>query len=112
MKIILDIPDNLIDSQNERNLYLFAGMEMIAFKTRGDKWKIKTKGCLMCGECCKHLTKRHPFPVIDDKCIHLINPPGYGDKWICGLGIYRPFACAISNSKEKYCKVKYEYKKE
>ena len=112
MKIILEIPDDIVEDLKDRNLYLFAGMDAIAFKNRGDKWKIKIKGCSMCGECCKHLTKEHPFPIIDGQCVYLMNPPGYGEKWICGLIINRPFNCAISNTRAKYCKIKYEYQKE
>ena len=112
MKIILDIPDDIVEDFKERNLRVFAGIELIAYKYRGDKWMIKIEGCSMCGECCKHLPKEHPFPVIDEQCIYLINPPGYGDKWICALGINRPFGCAVSNTTAKYCKVKYKYMKE
>ena len=112
MKIILEIPDDIVEDLKERNIRVFAGMDLIAEKTRGDKWKIKTRGCSMCGECCKHLPKEHPFPVIDGQCIYLINPPGYGNKWICGLGINRPFGCAVTNSRAEYCKVKYKYLEE
>lgn len=109
MKIKLDFPDSLLEDFKERTLMVFAGIEMIAFKNRGDRWKIKTSSCVMCGKCCKDLKKEHPFPVINGQCIYLVNPPGYGDKWICGLRISRPFNCAISNTTAKYCKVKYKY---
>lgn len=112
MKIILDIPDNIVEDLKERNIRVFAGMDLIAYKYRGDKWKIKVRGCSMCGKCCRHLPKEHPFPTINGQCVYLINPPGHGNKWICGLKINRPFGCAVSNTKEKYCEVKYEYLKE
>jgi len=111
MEITLEIPDNIVSDLKDRNIRVFAGIDLIAEKLRGDKWKIKTSGCSMCGKCCKDLGKVYPFPVIDGQCIHLVNPPGYGDKWFCGLGVNRPFGCAILTPTADYCKVKYEYMK-
>ena len=113
MKIILDIPDDIVEDQKERNLRLFAGIDLIAYKNRGGEWMVKTRGCSMCGECCRNLPKEHPFPTIDGKCIYLINPPGYGDKWICALGINRPFGCGMEDTSFiKGCTVKYKKMKE
>ena len=109
MKITLDIPDNIVDQIQDRNLYLMAGIDLVAEKLRGDKWKIKTSGCSMCGKCCKELREEHPFPVIDGQCVYLENPEGYGDKWVCGLRINRPFGCSISTTTADYCNVKFEY---
>jgi len=111
MKIALEIPDNIVEDFAERNLYVFAGIDLIAEKLRGDKWKIKTRKCSMCGKCCMNLKEDHPFPVIDGQCVYLVNPPGYGDKWICGLRINRPHGCAISTPTADYCNVKFEYMK-
>lgn len=112
MKIELDFPDDLIEDFKERTLRIFAGIEMIAFKIRGDKWQVKTSSCAMCGKCCKNLPKEFPFPVVNGQCIYLINPKGYGKKWVCSLGINRPFGCAVADTTAKYCKVKYKYLKE
>ncbi len=112
MHIELDIIDKIVEDLKDRNIRVFAGIDLIAEKLRGDKWRIKVNGCSMCGRCCKNLPKDHLFPLINGQCIYLINPPGYGDKWICRLRINRPFGCAISNINPKYCKVKYEYVKE
>ena len=86
-----------------------AGIEMIAFKNRGDKWQIKTGVCSMCGKCCMTRKNNYIFPVIDGKCVYLENPEGYGDKWVCGLGGFRPIACSVSNPIDKYCTVKFKY---
>ena len=111
MKITLEIPDDVVEDFKERNLYVFAGIDLVAGKNRDDRWKIKTSGCSMCGKCCRDLGRTHPFPVIDKKCIYLINPAGYGDKWFCQLGLNRPFACGVSINNYDYCTVKYEYMK-
>ena len=111
MKIALEIPDNIVPDFKERNIRVFAGIDLIAEKLRGDKWKIKVSGCSMCGKCCMNLSKEHIFPVIDGRCIYLVNPPGYGDKWICSLGVNRPHGCAVSTPTADYCTVKYEYVK-
>ena len=112
MKINLEIPDDIVEDFKDRNLRIFAGIELIAEKNRGDKWQIKISGCSMCGECCKQLPKNFIFPTINGQCIYLVNPEGYGDKWICGLKTNRPFGCAVGNSTLKNCTVKYEYLKE
>lgn len=109
MKINLDFPDDLIEQFKDRNIRIFAGIDLIAEKLRGDKWKIKISGCSMCGKCCMNLKEDHPFPIIDGQCIYLENPPGYGYKWICGLRVNRPQGCAVSNPTAEYCTVKYEY---
>jgi len=112
MHIKLDIPNEIVEDLKDRNIRVFAGIDLIAEKLKDDKWKIKVSGCSMCGRCCKELKKEHPFPIINGQCVYLENPPGYGDKWFCQLGLNRPFGCAISTSTAEYCKVKYEYIKE
>ena len=112
MKITLDFPDDLVEDFKKRTLRVFAGIELIALKYRDDKWQIKVLSCVMCGKCCKNLPREHHFPVINGQCIYLVNPPGYGEKWICRLGINRPFGCAVSNTTGEYCEVKYGYIKE
>lgn len=107
----MNIPDDIVSDLKDRNIRILAGIDLIAEKLRGDKWKIKVSGCSMCGKCCMDLKKDHPFPVIDKQCIYLVNPEGYGDKRICGLRINRPHGCAISNPTADYCTVKYEYVK-
>ena len=109
MKIELNFPDDLLEDFKERTLRVFAGIELIAFKNRSDNWQIKTSGCSMCGECCKQLSDKYSFPVIDGQCIYLTNPRGYGDKWICSLGINRPFGCCVTTPTLKNCTIKYEY---
>lgn len=111
IKIVLEIPDDCIEQFEDRNIRVFAGIDLIAEKLRGDKWKIKTRRCSMCGKCCMDLKEDHPFPVIDGQCVYLVNPPGYGNKWICGLGVNRPHGCAIGTPNADYCTVKYEYVK-
>jgi len=109
MKITLEVPNKIVSDLKDRNIRVFAGIDLIAEKLRGDKWKIKTQKCSMCGKCCMNLKKDHIFPVVDGQCVYLVNPPGYGDKWICGLRVNRPHGCAISTPTADYCTVKFEY---
>ena len=112
MKIELDIPDDIVEDFKDRTIRVFAGIDLVAEKIRGDNWKIKTNKCSQCGKCCMDLRKEHPFPVVDGRCIYLTQPEGYGGKYFCGLGLNRPFGCAISTPTADYCKVKYEYIKD
>jgi len=111
MKIQLEIPDDVFEELSYRNLYLIAGIEPIAFKNRDDKWKIKTSACSMYGKCCKKLKEGFTFPIVNEQCVYLQNPAGFGDKWICSLGLNRPIGCSIANFTTDYCTVKYEYVK-
>lgn len=89
MKIEIDIPDWV----EEKHLYLFAGIELVAYKYLNEDWKIKTSRCNMCGKCCENLKNDTAYPpVINNKCIHLIND---GNKKTCGLAINRPFRCGM-----------------
>lgn len=109
MKITLEIPDDVVEDFVERNLYVFAGIDLVAHKYRGKKnWTVKIQRCSQCGTCCKNLKKEHPFPVVDGKCIYLTQPGGYGGLWFCSLGINRPFGCAIADTDATYCSVKYK----
>ncbi|MBA7657492.1 hypothetical protein ES703_65430 [subsurface metagenome] len=110
MKITLKIPDDIVEDFAERNLYVFAGIDLVAHKYRGEKnWTVKIQRCSQCGTCCQNLKEEHPFPLVDGRCIYLTQPEGYGGLWFCSLGINRPFGCAIANNNATYCSVKYEY---
>jgi len=110
MKIQLEIPDNIVEDFAERTLYVFAGIDLIARKYRGEKnWTVKIQRCSQCGDCCWNLKKEFPLPVVDGRCVYLTQPEGYGGKWFCSLGISRPFGCAIADTNATYCNVKYEY---
>lgn len=93
MKIEIELPD----WADERNIYVFAGIELVAVRTfQEDKFRIKDIRCNSCGVCCSVLDpKTHFFPVIKKRCIHLENEPGTKDKWRCRLGIHRPFLCSF-----------------
>jgi len=99
---------NLPEWANERTIYIFAGVELAALKSRGGKWQTKTGRCNMCGKCCMDL-KKHSFPLIDGQCVYLKKEPGKNDQWLCGLGILRPFGCCIgSPSKVPDCTESFE----
>jgi len=88
MKVILDLPD-WVDG---RHIYVFAGIELAAYKYHGQGWKVKTGRCRMCGGCCMGLGEvtQPPFAV-DGRCVHLIPD---GPKLVCELGSGRPFSCS------------------
>jgi len=96
MKIEIEIPD----WAQERAIYIMAGIELAAYKIPGKKWKVKTSRCNMCGKCCMNLDpKKHPFPVINGRCVYLLKRPGKEEKYECGLRISRPFRCCVGTTK-------------
>lgn len=106
MKIELEIPDELIDPH--QNLFLFSGMNHIAFKRREKEWMVKTQGCSMCGECCCE-SHAPNLPMKDGWCMQLEDHPTEKEKRWCNLGILRPFGCAIGIPKfEPECTLKWE----
>lgn len=93
MKIEIELPD----WTDERNIYVFAGIELAAIKTfRENEFRIKDTRCNSCGKCCMGIDpKAHFFPVINGNCVHLIYEPGTKDKYRCRFGISRPFVCSF-----------------
>lgn len=100
----LDISDKYID----RNFYVFAGIDLVAYKFRGGVWYKKISDCSMCGKCCRSLPNSFPFKLVDDSCKYLVKEPGDNDMWLCGLGIQRPHGCSVGESKIPECTAKYE----
>lgn len=77
MKLTVDLPDWV----EGKNLYVFAGMELAAYKPVGQSLMVKDSRCSVCGRCC---TTKH------GRCEHLT------DRGECGLKINRPFACGLT----------------
>jgi len=91
VKIELDIPD----WTDNHALYIFSGIELVAYRNKDGKFHVKTGRCNMCGICCTGLT-RHSLPLTEDgTCIHLKKEVGDNPRWKCDLGINRPFGCSI-----------------
>jgi hypothetical protein len=94
MKIDLEIPDWSID---DRTLYVFSGIELLAFKPPGEKWKLKNSRCSQCGVCCTKLNRATNTFVslnsFEGRCIFLRTMPD--GKQLCGFGVGRPFGCCI-----------------
>jgi len=109
MKITLEIPDNIVEDFAKRNLYIFVGEDLVAYKYVGWNWRVKTKFCAMCGKCCMNLPADDNFPAVKDgRCIYLKDD---GDKRVCGLGsFWRPFGCVVSDQSDPtdYRTVKFE----
>ena len=105
----MELKINLPDFVNDHALYVFSGIELVAYRNKDGKFHIKTGRCNMCGKCCTNF-KRHSQPLTEDKtCIHLVKEPGDNPRWKCGLGINRPFGCSVgvpTNIPE--CTEKYE----
>jgi hypothetical protein len=104
MKITLDLPD----WTHERNIYVMAGIEVVARRHKDGPWEIKTGRCSMCGACCSKLGPGHPFPVIEGTCIHLAKEVGDNSRWLCSLGDARPFSCSICAPTVKGCTIRYQ----
>lgn len=104
MKITLDLPEWV----DERNVRVFAGIELVAKCSPGGRWEIKTTRCSQCGRCCSDLGPNHPFPTINRQCVHLQKQPGKDNTtWLCALGINRPFGCSAATPTAHYCTVRY-----
>lgn len=105
MRIVLDLPDWV----DERNIRVFAGIELVAKCSPGGLWQIKTARCVQCGRCCTGLRRFHPFPIVDGQCAHLQQQPGkHNKRWLCALGANRPFGCSTATPNADYCSVRYE----
>jgi len=87
MKIVLQLPEWI----NERHIYVLAGMELVAFKHKGKKWKVKISRCSMCGKCCEKL-----------KCEHLDKNKE------CDYFLARPFSCCVGISNIPDCTEEFE----
>jgi len=63
---------------NGRHIYVFAGIEMVAYRHVGQIWMIKSGRCSMCGRCCA-----------------LINCDKLDKNGSCSLNLERPFCCGL-----------------
>jgi len=81
LRIELYLPDWVED----KHLYIMAGIELAAYKHVNKPWMVKIGRCDMCGKCCMELK--------DGPCEHL---KADGKKWVCGLGLNRPWRCCVS----------------
>ena len=106
MRIELELSDEF----DERTLRVFGGVELLAERVPGSKWRVKIGHCSMCGKCCMTLkAHKHPFPVIGGQCIHLKKRPGNNSRYECFLRINRPFGCCVATPQNiPECTVKYE----
>ena len=105
MKIELEIPD----WTETNHIYILAGQELVAYKYKGEEWKIKKSRCNLCGKCCESFPKvrkdeREP-KSINGRCVHL-EDKNDGTK-MCSLSIRRPYICLISLTNEEDCKEKW-----
>lgn len=76
----MTVTPSLPEWTDERRKYLFAGIELAAYKDAGGKWMVKTGRCNLCGLCC-------------GDCEHLKTQ---GTEKICDLGSSRPMDCSVS----------------
>jgi len=102
--ISIEIPEWAKDN----NIYIMAGMNLLAYRYRGGPFMVKVQSCSMCGRCCSNVTKHHPFPTENGRCTYLVKEVGNNDRWPCGLGGFRPHACAVTQPDEEYCTVRFE----
>jgi hypothetical protein len=104
MKIEIEIPDKYA----ERNIYVFAGIEVVAKKEIGKYWEVKVESCSMCGKCCMDLPPNHPLGLTDDgHCVHLTKEKE--GVYICGMRLHRPLGCCITDPTwREDCSIKHE----
>jgi len=102
--IEIEIPEWVKDN----NIYIMAGMNLLAYRYRGGLLMVKTQQCSMCGNCCMNLDEKHPFSDPQKACQYLEKEVGDNQHWLCGLGAMRPHGCAVAHSTYKNCTVRYE----
>ena len=103
MKLIIDLPDWAVEER--RHIFIFGGMELMAYKEDGSDWYVKTGRCSQCGKCCMGLGETTQPPMAQNGvCVHL-KPDG--PKWVCGLGSGRPFSCSAGRSLKQGCTEQY-----
>lgn len=85
--MVIDLPE----WAEGKNLYIFAGIETVAYKYLNRPLKVKTSRCDQCGDCCRNIKGDYP-PQTDGVCDHLKDN-------ICSLGVLRPFTCGFPNEK-------------
>ena len=102
MRIEIDIPD----WTKERSIYVFAGIELVAYRVPKEKWKVKTSRCNMCGKCCMDVPDKWSMGKNKETghCVHLIF---YANQWLCDLGSNRPFSCCIGDGADD-CSIKWK----
>ena len=109
MRITVDLPA----WADERHIYIFAGVEMAAFKPYGqDSVYVKTARCENCGNCCQGIKGYFPFSTGPGGKCYYRGPEAEGSPaQTCLLGAYRPFACATwnpPNLEQPDCAVKFK----
>jgi hypothetical protein len=83
----------------ERNIYVFAGVELVALSTlEKPKLRVKDKQCNWCGKCCMNVPDNWPHGAKDGNCVHLDYD---GADYKCALRKNRPFACCASDDSDK-----------
>ena len=100
MKISVEIPDEFIGL----HIRIVAGQELVAYKYADERWQVKTDRCNQCGECCKHVKGTYP-PQTFGVCDYLKQVERH--KYICTLGVTRPFTCLFPNERFE-CAEKFE----
>ena len=85
MQITIEIPE----WAEKNHIYVFAGIELLAYRHLGQPVKIKELRCDKCGDCCRNIKGNFP-PQTNGVCDYLRGN-------ICGLGTSRPFSCGFPN---------------
>ena len=91
MKLIVDLPDWC----DERHIYVFAGIELAAYKQYGESWiRVKTERCNQCGRCCQDELWAAEFDKQKGECLHMEH---LGEEHRCNLAVMRPFSCSVGD---------------
>jgi hypothetical protein len=94
--------------QDQRNLWVFAGMEPIAhFDQSTQRWSVKTGRCNLCGGCCRIERLAFDWDEASGRCRYLKQEAK--TDWICSLRMDRPFSCSIGDGQGSVaeCTVRY-----
>lgn len=100
-----------------RNLYVFAGREVVARRLIGGRWEVKTTRCNLCGECCRVVPPWWPFGRrADGSCVALrfekiIHADGRAEEgYFCkARGGIVPFTCCKGRHENpEVCSVRFQ----
>ena len=87
----MELTINIPDWAEDKNIYVLAGIELLAYKYVGHPMKEKVSRCDQCGDCCRNF-KGDGSTWTDGTCNYLRDN-------VCSLGVERPFSCGMPNDK-------------
>ena len=101
----------LPDWVDERDIFIVAGMEVVAIRRAYQKTiNVKKDRCSQCGKCCMDVSKDHFAGVGSDGNCEYLSFDKLSNLYECKIGPYKPFHCCVVDQIIPECTVTYEVK--